>query len=110
MKKELSKDLFVSKTGINFDEATELFCDETLNNLQMINVTGGKISTRGLIDLLCGLNIILCPTINVCDSSCSSEPTYPPINWDCPTIPPKNPICAAQDNCIPITYPPSLFI
>ena len=110
-KKEILQKEIVSKLGIDFNEASELFSDETLNKMQMAYMTGASSSSRGIVDLLvCSCNIGICPDIdvNVCDSSC---PTSEPSNWvGCISAPPRpNEFCAAQDNCIPITYPPSLF-
>lgn len=35
------KEELASKVGMQFEEAAELFSDETLNNMLMINVVGG---------------------------------------------------------------------
>lgn len=88
MKKEelLKKKELAEQLGMKFEEASELFSDETLETMRMNYVVGGELETKGLIDICSNV----CPDVDVCENencSCPSPTQEPPpeMNWsDCP--------------------------
>lgn len=100
----LKKQELAEELGMKFDEAAELFSEETLCTMQM-----GKVSGKWGIDVKVGCEpkgacTNNCPSLNVCiDIYCpfgGEEPTQTPIElkWEgCPTIEPPTPPTVQQD-------------
>lgn len=98
-KKELAEQL-----GMKFEEASELFSDETLETMRMNYVVGGELEPKGLIDICPNACPNACPEVDGClNTNCPCPPLTqeppPEMNWkDCPidiTFPP--PPVVAQD-------------
>lgn len=107
MEKEdsLKKQKLAEELGMKFDEATELFSEETLCSMQMVKVRGRKV---GSVNVGCGAQNTCtnggCTDINVlCDFNivCAEvETTKPPVDlkWEgCPTVELPTPPVVQQD-------------
>lgn len=101
----LKKQELAEELGMKFDEALELFSEETLETMRMMNYQGGKIGINVCvsIDSAC---INTCPALQIVCSRClacppeGEEPTKAPIElkWEeCPTIEPPTPPTVQQD-------------
>lgn len=101
----LKKQELAEELGMKFDEASELFSEETLETMKMMNYQGGKIGINVCpsTDPVCTNT---CPTLQIVCDKCiacplgGEDPTRAPIElkWEgCPTIEPPTPPTVQQD-------------
>jgi hypothetical protein len=74
-----TKEELASKIGIDFDEAVELFSEETLNSMQLMLIVGGEEAVNNCHGGNCqSKEKCWCFNFGKCSDLCKSTPTPTP--------------------------------